>query len=234
MSCEFAHNDGAYVLGALAPAERADYEQHLATCSCCREAVASIAVLPGLLRRLAPLQTQEPPSTIDRLPKLVHNMGVIRAKQRNRQRWQVFGSAAVAAGLVLTVALGLTFLRPAAGPQVAMPSPSASPTGPVMIPMTQVVDETAVTAEVALIEIQGGVQVVMHCAYRYSSGHTKPYTFRLFALGTDGMAEQLGSWMAGPGDDMIMTGLTRYELADLVRLELRGRDNAAVLAYDIA
>jgi hypothetical protein len=231
MSCEFAYNDGAYVLGALCPAERADYEQHLAGCSACREAVASIAVLPGLLRRLAPLQTQEsPPSAIDRLPKLVQSLTVLRAKQRNRQRWQVFGSALVAAGLVLAVALGVMNLRPAQTPVVAMPSP----TGPVMIPMTQVAVETAVTAEVALIEIRGGVLVSMHCAYPLSSGHTRAYTFRLFAIGSDGMAEQLGSWMAGPGDDVTMTGLTRYDLADLVRLELRGRDNSAVLAYDLA
>jgi hypothetical protein len=233
MSCEFAHNDGAYVLGALCPSERADYEQHLASCPACREAVASIAVLPGLLRRLAPLQMQEPlPSTIDRLPKLVESMTVIRAKQRNRQRWQVFGSALVAAGLVLAIALSLTILRPVtpANPPVAVPSA----TGPVMVPMMQVADETAVTAEIALIEIRGGVEVIMHCAYPFSSGHTKPYTFRLFALGTDGMAEQLGSWMAGPGEDVTMSGVTRYDMADLVRLELRGRDNATVLAYDLS
>jgi hypothetical protein len=233
MICEFAHNDGAYVLGALAPAERADYEQHLAGCSACREAVASIAVLPGLLRRLAPLQTQEPlPSSIDRLPNLVQSLTIIRAKQRNRQRWQVFGSAAVAAGLVVAVTLGLMSLRPSpdTSPPVTMPSPS----GPVMIPMTQVVLETAVTAEVALTETRGGVVVRMHCAYPLSSGHTKPYLFRLFAVGTDGMNEQLGSWMAAPGDDVIMSGMSRYDLGDLVRIELKTRDGTIVLAYDLA
>ena len=54
MRCEHEHDDGAYVLGALSPAERAAYERHLATCSFCREAVADIAVLPGLLGRLDP------------------------------------------------------------------------------------------------------------------------------------------------------------------------------------
>ena len=29
--CEHAHDDAAYVLGALSPAERLDYERHLAT-----------------------------------------------------------------------------------------------------------------------------------------------------------------------------------------------------------
>ncbi len=229
MNCEFAYNDGAYVLGALAPAERAEYEQHLAGCPGCREAVASIAVLPGLLRRLAPLQAQEPlPSTIDRLPKLVQSMGVVRAKQRNRQRWQILGSAAVAAGLVLAVAFGVMTLRPSAEP-VAAPSP----TGPAMIPMIQVVAETAVTAEVALWETSAGVEVFMHCAYPLSSGHTKPYTFRLFALGADGQAEQLGSWMAGPGEDANIRGMSRYHMVDLMRIELRARDGTTLLAYDL-
>ncbi len=39
MRCEHEHDDGAYVLGALSPAERTAYERHLATCSFCREAV---------------------------------------------------------------------------------------------------------------------------------------------------------------------------------------------------
>ncbi len=52
MTCEFAVDDGAYVLGALAPAERAAFERHLGGCAPCRESVASLAVLPGLLRRL--------------------------------------------------------------------------------------------------------------------------------------------------------------------------------------
>ncbi|MFD0518834.1 anti-sigma factor family protein [Paractinoplanes durhamensis] len=52
MHCEHEHDDGAYVLGALSPAERAAYERHLATCSFCREAVADISALPDLLARL--------------------------------------------------------------------------------------------------------------------------------------------------------------------------------------
>ncbi|GGK20999.1 hypothetical protein GCM10010124_11880 [Pilimelia terevasa] len=54
MSCPHAHSDASYVLGALGPAERTEYEQHLETCPDCREAVAEIAVLPGLLARLDP------------------------------------------------------------------------------------------------------------------------------------------------------------------------------------
>lgn len=230
MSCEFALNDGAYVLGALAPAERAEYEWHLAGCPGCREAVASIAVLPGLLSRLAPLPAQEAlPSAIDRLPKLVATVGRQRARQRRRRRWQAAVTALSAAGLVLAVTVGTGVLRPSATPIML---PSVPPT-PSMTAMHRVLAETAVSAEVGLRETVAGVEVTMHCAYPPTSTHKKPYTFRLFALGSDGMAEQLGSWMAGPGENVTMTGMSRYHLADLVRLELRARDGTTLLAYDL-
>lgn len=41
--------DAAYVLGALAPGERREFEQHLAGCPACREAVGDLAGMPALL-----------------------------------------------------------------------------------------------------------------------------------------------------------------------------------------
>jgi len=42
-----------YVLGALAPAERHAYEEHLQQCPDCLDDVTQIAAMPGLLRRLS-------------------------------------------------------------------------------------------------------------------------------------------------------------------------------------
>ena len=39
--------DAAYVLGALSPRDRRAFEQHLATCAACREAVAELAGMPA-------------------------------------------------------------------------------------------------------------------------------------------------------------------------------------------
>ncbi len=33
MSCEFAHLDGSYVLGAVSPRERREVERHLSVCT---------------------------------------------------------------------------------------------------------------------------------------------------------------------------------------------------------
>ena len=52
MSCPFAHDDAAYVLGALSPAERLEFERHLGRCDDCTRAVRELAGLPGLLGRV--------------------------------------------------------------------------------------------------------------------------------------------------------------------------------------
>ena len=58
--------------------------------------------------------------------------------------------------------------------------------------------------------------------------------FRLVAHGPDGATEQIGSWLAAPGDDVRFTGATRFTDAELVRLELlRGRRHTPVLTYDV-
>ncbi|MEO5919529.1 MAG: zf-HC2 domain-containing protein, partial [Pseudolysinimonas sp.] len=48
----FAEWDAAYVLGALSPAERREFEDHLDECDKCRTAVADLSALPGLLGRI--------------------------------------------------------------------------------------------------------------------------------------------------------------------------------------
>ena len=46
----FAEWDSAYVLGALSPAERREYEEHLESCELCRRCVAELTPIPGAVR----------------------------------------------------------------------------------------------------------------------------------------------------------------------------------------
>lgn len=50
----FADWDGAYVLGALSTEDRRAFEMHMAACAACRQAVAELAGLPGLLAKVDP------------------------------------------------------------------------------------------------------------------------------------------------------------------------------------
>ena len=50
----YAEWDAAYVLGALGWAERAEYEEHLASCARCQASVSELAGMPGLLAQVPP------------------------------------------------------------------------------------------------------------------------------------------------------------------------------------
>ncbi|MFC7549087.1 anti-sigma factor family protein [Plantactinospora sp. GCM10030261] len=240
-SCEFAHDDGAYVLGALAPAERAAYERHLGGCADCREAVAEIAVLPGLLGRLDPAGLDSiamgldavAPSVESRLPTLLANAREVRRRDRRRARYRTLGGVLAAACLALIVGLGATVLTRGNPPPVPGGSPATSEPVVQFAAMRPVRGAAPVTAEIALDDTRWGTKVTMHCSYPPNGEYPKAYTFRLVAYGADGAQEQVGSWLAAPGDDLTFSGVTRFSGAELTRLELLRPDGTALLGYDV-
>jgi anti-sigma factor RsiW len=44
--------DAAYVLGSLSPADRREFEAHMANCQACRQAVAKLSGMPAILSQL--------------------------------------------------------------------------------------------------------------------------------------------------------------------------------------
>ncbi|MEU8073254.1 zf-HC2 domain-containing protein [Micromonospora sp. NPDC048169] len=225
--CEFAHDDGAYVLGALAPADRVAYERHLAGCAQCREAVAEIAVLPGLLGRLDPAgleQFLEVGPETSRVPALLDAARERKRRERSRSRRRYALTALAAAALAVLAGVGVGLVQ----------SP-AEPTKPpvALASMRPVAGTVPVHAEVGLTETPWGTEVTMHCGYDRRAGHREAYTFRLVAHGPDGATEQIGSWLAAPGDDLRFSGVTRFTKGELVRLELLRGADSPVLAYDL-
>jgi len=109
-SCrEIRHSLGVYVLGAIEPGERAQVDEHLATCADCREELASLAGLPALLRRVPTAEAERlavadqadsatgetPPDHL--LPSLL-----ARTTQARRvRRWRELAAAAAVAVLAL-------------------------------------------------------------------------------------------------------------------------------------
>ena len=96
---------GAYVLGALDPIERAAVDAHLSECPACRDELAGLAAMPGLLSRVRVEDVLEPapspsPGAADRL------IGRLRAARRARRRrlaaaGGAFALAAIAAGAIV-------------------------------------------------------------------------------------------------------------------------------------
>ena len=238
MRCEHEHDDGAYVLGALSPAERAAYERHLATCSFCREAVADIAVLPGLLGRLDPADfaklldptlSQPAPPPPSRASHLVSAAQRTRRKEHRKTRVRVLSTALAAAVLALIVGVGAMFLMSSS---VEDPRQPSSP--PVaMAAMQPVADGVALTADIGLTKAPGGTKIDLKCVYNKNSPDLKPYTVRLVAFGADDEEDQLGSWTASPGKEFLMSGNTYIADGSLSRLELVRGDGKVLLAYDV-
>jgi Putative zinc-finger len=234
MRCEHEHDDGAYVLGALSPAERAAYERHLATCSFCREAVADIAVLPGLLGRLDAAEfanlldptLSAPPAERSRMPDLVTAAQTTRRKERKRLRVRVLSAALAAAVVALILSVGaMLWMGGRATPAPRVPGPTVA--------MTPIDEDVPVSADVSLTGTSGGTKVTLRCVYRRNPEYRKSYTVRLIAYGPDNEADQLGSWVAAPGREFSMSAVTHFPLSSLSRLELVRTDGKALLAYDV-
>ncbi|HWS38895.1 MAG TPA: zf-HC2 domain-containing protein [Actinoplanes sp.] len=222
MRCEDGHDDAAYVLGALSPIERAAYESHLATCSFCREAVADLSQVPGMLDRLDADEFERlldpglftpAPSRSPARPPAVKRSKVLRTR---------LVSTTVAAVAVLAIGGGV------AAWTLNQDSPAGPPPGPA-VAMTAVENGSPIAATVRITSTPGGSRVEMHCEY---SSTGKPYTFRLIAYGPDEQSEQLGSWLAQPGADFLMPAATHFAQGSLSRLELVRYDGKVMLVYE--
>jgi hypothetical protein len=95
---------GVYVLGAIAPADRAAVSRHLASCPRCREEVAELSGLPALLRKVPVADAMQlsgersddhsgPSETL--VDGLVGQAGALR----RRRRWGLAAAAAVLAAV---------------------------------------------------------------------------------------------------------------------------------------
>ena len=84
---DLCNSDAAYVLGALSPADRRAYEDHLRGCAECQVSVQRLAGLPGLLALTSAEavegEGQPIPDTL--LPGLIKRVQA----ERRRRNWLV-------------------------------------------------------------------------------------------------------------------------------------------------
>jgi hypothetical protein len=224
VTCRFAFDDGAYVLGALSPAERAEFEDHLPTCVSCRKAVAELAVLPGLLGRLdaeTALPQVTAPATL--LPRLLVATSARRRRERRRQRRSVLGAVLVAACLAAFAGIGVHVMDQA---RTRVPSAAMS----AMVPASGHAEP--VTAEVGLVGTSSGTRVEMRCRYT-ADGEDGRWTIRLVVFPRwGGLGEQIGTWMAYPGQEVSVTALTHLNPEDIGRVELHRANDTTLLVWN--
>lgn len=230
---EFGRYDGAYVLGALSPAERQEFENHLLRCADCARAVRELAGLPGLLSRV-PLEdalmapVEPPPDTL--LPALVRE---VRRRQRQR-RWLTGAAAAVAAAAValgaVRVAGGLGQGAGLAGP----PRPVGSSTSTVRpdpgAALTEV-NPTLLAANVRFETMAWGTRLDLTCVYGDGGSYGAPDTpsYALVVRNRRGVSEQVATWQAVPGRTTTVMGAVSWNPDDIATVEVRTPDGRPLL-----
>ncbi|MFI9814158.1 anti-sigma factor family protein [Saccharothrix variisporea] len=200
----------AYVLGSLSPAERREFEVHLAGCPDCAANLASLAGLPGILsvvprERAAALLEPEPeggPSVL---------AGLLAAERSRRRRARVLTAAAVLVAALMGAAV-VFLLRPA--------PPTTTP-GPPQVAMRQTVP-SPVTAAVRLVDEPWGTRIEVRCSYDRPVGKSAPTVeYGLNVVDGRGRAVQVATWTAGPGSTTRPVATTKLVRSDVTAVEIR-------------
>jgi putative zinc finger protein len=225
----FAHFDGAYVLGALSDAERADFEEHLATCPACTARVRELAPLPALLASLpaeayvdaddrsydssydSSYSGEEPPETL--LPALLAR---VRGERRRRHRLTLGISGLAAACLV---ALAVVAWPGGDGPQ--------SGSGPARPQAMSAVISNPVTATAALTEVAWGTRIELAC--RYDTAYAAGGQYQLVVVDKHSHSHVAGSWKVLPGQVTNFTGGTDLRRDQIAKVEITLPNSQPVL-----
>lgn len=205
----FIHDDAAYVLGALSPAEHAAFEAHLRTCEECAARVSELSGLPELLATVPFDEVGEAvPDTL--LPGLLHRAG----SERRRRNWLTGGLAGLAAAclVALVVAVWPSSTTPGARPQA----------------MTAVIP-SPVHATAAVADRSWGTEISLDC--RYDGGSVRPdgYAYGLTVIGKDGSSHPLGSWTLVAGKDTEFASGTALRRAEIKSIQITSPDGTAIL-----
>jgi hypothetical protein len=237
---KFAEWDAAYVLGALSPAERREFEEHLAGCPSCQAAVSELAGIPGLLAQVSPADAAMLSMAVDKdagrgepstaggaeeeviepapPPSLLPKM--IKAA-RMRRRKMLAAVAGIAAAVLLAisgvaVAAGLLPLRPESPQRVAF-----SPVVP-----------NAITAVADVIPGQDGTEIKVECQYGEVSeptpGGGHEY-YSIFVVDRSGNATEIRKWPATPNKQMRPSGTTPLRVSEIADIEIRQTETNEVL-----
>lgn len=220
---EFATWDAAYVLGALAPAERKEYEEHLRDCDRCSGAVTELAGMPGLLGRVPREQAfalldEEAPQDAGLGAEVLPTLLERARRRRRRSRWFVGGIAALAAAvLVGTVAFAAPTLFPS--------TPAAT-----SIAMEQV-EPSALSADLRLTSEPWGTRIDSRCSYAKvggdDGGHV--WTYAMVVTDRSGHQTQISTWTASEGSTVEPAATTSVPLADIAAIDIRAAGNGTVL-----
>jgi hypothetical protein len=216
---------GAYVLGALDPADRSKVDAHLAGCVGCREELASFAGLPGLLSRVSIAEVEvapEPPS-----PDLLKRLLAAVARERRRDHL-VRRVAVSAAAVVVAAAVGVTGLAVNASHHSTTPATGNATTFTATDPITHV------TASVVEWPKAWGAALEVKVALGGTQGQVDSYggqgtdRCQLVAVDANGVKDVAASWSATPSGKIVAQGATAFAASDIASFDVMRGDQMLV------
>jgi hypothetical protein len=225
----YADWDAAYVLGSLSAVDREEYEEHVAQCPSCRQAVAELAGMPGLLAQVPAgealalglpddeaLRAQPPASLMPVLP---------REPAGQRRAWLV---PAVAAGTALVLGGLGGYALSAADDETPRPPLATSTSGSVRLAFSPVVP-SAMTAVVDVTPSASGTVLRVECQYATTGpGGYDPEAawadYAIWVVDRKGRAELGKSWTARPNRVMRPTAQTSLAPGEIAAVEIRRVD----------
>jgi hypothetical protein len=207
-----------YVLGALPPDERHDYEEHVRACATCAAAVRELAGLPGLLARLPADQVLgpgadrfDPPLPDTLLPGLQRAVG----SERRRGRFRL-GIAAAGVAAVLGVG-GTVVVQHATQTQAPQPARTVQ---------LAAVGGHTLTGEVQLIRWGWGTTIRMLC-HHMSGADNSIYT--LYVTDRSGQTYMVSSWHSVPDQDATVPGALALSPEDVASVQVKDDDQVVVM-----
>ncbi|MBV9099001.1 MAG: zf-HC2 domain-containing protein [Frankiaceae bacterium] len=202
---------GAYLLGALDPRERAEVEHHLSECRRCRDEIADLAPLPGLMSRITVDEAISGPPPVD--DAMLERL--LAAATRERR------TTAVRLRLV-AVAAAVVLVGGSVGGVALYRSMTAASTHAVTASAGHVhlrVEMAAASNGTALTIWLSGVRAEEHC--------------ELVAVSDTGAREVASSWEATYSGSAVIKGTTAIPYAHLRQFVVQTYDGVELLRTNV-
>lgn len=244
--------DAAYVLGALAPAERHEFEQHLAECPACSGAVAELAGLPGILGKLPTEEALTVGETASHASSDALR-GLASKVRGHRMRSRALAGAIAVAACAASVGITLAVTGTGAG----VGHPQIGQTQAVGTELHfSAVTASSLTATGSLLPEAWGTRIDWNCTYAAGASAPAPATgpapapqngqngasgkysttpagaahgYALLVTDADGATTRVATWLAAPGSVVTPTATTRIPTADIRRVEIRATETGRTL-----
>ncbi|WP_374455512.1 anti-sigma factor [Nocardioides sp.] len=235
MSCTHSHDDAAYVLGALSPTERLEFERHLATCDECTRSIRSLAGMPGLLDLVDAGVLEDPPADPP-LPATLLPSLTRAVDARRRRRTVVIAGLAAAAAAVVALAVPLALdddAPPVSGPGTSGPSTAGQDEVETRVMAPQ--GDVPIEATLGLEQVTWGTRMLLTCTYDKDAIDVElpeQVDYLLYVTDARGHTEQVGSWTSVSGTTMTVPAATSVTRDDLASVEVRTPDGRVVLRLD--